>query len=107
MMRVFILCMLLCLSLSAQAHRDIACEPARDKHGRIARSAAAVAQFKRANPCPAGGKIARRCPGYVVDHIIPLCACGADTPANMQWQDAMAGRQKDVLERLMCDGSGD
>jgi len=25
-------------------------------------------------------------PGYVVDHVVPLCAGGADAPSNMQWQ---------------------
>lgn len=42
-------------------------------------------------------------PGYVVDHIIPLCACGADTPANMQWQQTAESKEKDKLEISACN----
>lgn len=68
------------------------------------RSMAAVAAFKRANPCPATGESAGRgkCPGYVVDHIEPLCAGGADLPANMQWQTLADSKAKDIEERKLC-----
>lgn len=42
------------------------------------------------------------CPGWVVDHITPLCAGGPDRPDNMQWQDQHAARLKDADERRMC-----
>jgi hypothetical protein len=38
------------------------------------------------HPCPATGEISGACPGYVIDHIIPLKRGGADELANMQWQ---------------------
>jgi hypothetical protein len=38
----------------------------------------------------------------VVDHIVPLCAGGADRPRNMQWQTIAAARAKDVEERALC-----
>jgi len=41
-------------------------------------------------------------PGYVVDHIVPLCAGGADAPSNMQWQTVEEGKVKDRQERAMC-----
>lgn len=41
-------------------------------------------------------------PGWVVDHIVPLCACGPDTVANMQWQTATAAAIKDAHEREQC-----
>lgn len=41
-------------------------------------------------------------PGWVVDHIIPLCACGPDTIANMQWQTATDAAIKDAQERQQC-----
>ena len=41
-------------------------------------------------------------PGYVVDHIVPLCAGGADAPSNMQWQTVDAAKVKDRQERAMC-----
>lgn len=41
-------------------------------------------------------------PGYVVDHITPLCACGPDTVENMQWQTATDAAIKDIGERQQC-----
>lgn len=41
-------------------------------------------------------------PGWVVDHVIPLCACGPDTVENMQWQTGTDAAIKDVLERQQC-----
>lgn len=66
------------------------------------RSAAARYQFKKHNPCPANGERFGRCPGYVIDHIVPLCSAGPDLPANMQWQAAEEAKAKDALERKIC-----
>jgi hypothetical protein len=52
--------------------------------------------------CPATGKTRGACPGYVVDHIKPLCAGGADHPSNMQWQTVKEAKKKDRREREMC-----
>jgi len=41
-------------------------------------------------------------PGYVVDHVVPLCAGGADAPSNMQWMDRQSAKAKDRLERAYC-----
>ena len=41
-------------------------------------------------------------PGYVVDHIVPLCAGGADAPSNMQWQTVEDAKVKDRQERATC-----
>jgi hypothetical protein len=51
--------------------------------------------FRRDNPCPATGKRSGPCPGYVVDHIRPLCAGGPDHPSNMQWLTVAEAREKD------------
>lgn len=40
--------------------------------------------------------------GYVVDHILPLCAGGPDVRTNMQWQERAASYQKDRYERALC-----
>jgi hypothetical protein len=66
------------------------------------RSAKAKADFKRQQPCPATGKARGACPGYVVDHVVPLCAGGADAPTNMQWQTTQDAKAKDRLELQQC-----
>lgn len=58
--------------------------------------------FRRMHPCPATGRIHGPCPGYVVDHVIPLCLGGADHPSNMQWQRRGESLKKDKLEREAC-----
>jgi len=70
----------------------------RDHHGRIARSPNARHSFVKNNPCPSTGKKSGRCPGYVVDHVVPLKRGGADRPSNMQWQTIQAAKQKDKWE---------
>jgi curli biogenesis system outer membrane secretion channel CsgG len=69
------------------------------------RSAAARAEFMRTHVCPVDNKIhtpKQGCKGYVIDHIIPLCAGGRDHPANMQYQEYYASLKKDVVERKQC-----
>ena len=58
--------------------------------------------FMKEHPCPSTGKTKGRCLGYVVDHIKPLCAGGADHPSNMQWQTVAQAKKKDRLEREQC-----
>src|SRR2546429_7314585 len=57
------------------------------------------AAFMHGHPCPSTGKTKGRCPGFVVDHLRPLCAGGADRPTNMQWQTVAKAKNKDRLER--------
>jgi hypothetical protein len=54
------------------------------------------------HPCPVTGLTTGACPGYVVDHLYPLCAGGADIPDNMGWQEARASYVKDRIERELC-----
>lgn len=70
----------------------------RDKHGHIARSSKAKGEFMRRHPCPSTGKTYGACPGYVVDHIIPLKDGGSDSSSNMQWQTKAAAKSKDKYE---------
>ena len=86
----------------ASIHTAIACEPLRDDSGRIVRSAWSRAQFRAAVPCPSTGQTTGACPGFVVDHVIPLCACGPDYAHNQQWQTKADAREKDKLERKQC-----
>jgi hypothetical protein len=66
------------------------------------RSLAEKNRFKAAHPCPSTGKRAGPCPGYIVDHIIPLCGGGPDRPSNMQWQTVAEARLKDLREVAWC-----
>jgi hypothetical protein len=67
-----------------------------------ARSRAAVAQFKRAHPCPVTHAPKGKCSGWEVDHVTPLCAGGPDTPANMQWLTISEHRQKTKQDVMHC-----
>ena len=77
----------------------IAWSPAEAK---IPRSSSAKAEFKRLQPCPSTGRPRGACPGYIIDHIKPLCAGGPDDPGNMQWQTVEAAKVKDRAERRQC-----
>lgn len=67
-----------------------------NSRGRIPRSREARDQFLRRSGYPHGR------PGYVVDHIVPLCAGGADASSNMQWQTVEEAKVKDRQERTEC-----
>lgn len=73
-----------------------------DTQAEIVRDPAQVRAFRKAHPCPSTDLFTGPCPGWVVDHTIPLCAGGADHPNNMQWQDRAAALQKDKLEWWVC-----
>ena len=61
---------------------------------KIFRSSKAKHEFMRLSGYPKGR------PGYVIDHIIPLCAGGLDAPSNMQWMEREAAILKDVFEKI-------
>ena len=42
-------------------------------------------------------------PGYVRDHIVPLCLGGSDTGNNMQYQTYADGHAKNALEWQACE----
>lgn len=69
-----------------------------DASAKIKRSHAARREFIKLNPCPSTGKTGGRCPGYVIDHIVPLKRGGPDTPSNMQWQTREDAKAKDKSE---------
>jgi hypothetical protein len=62
------------------------------------RSRAARAEFQRLHPCPANGERRGPCPGWRVDHVVPLQCGGPDTATNMQWQTAADAQAKDKTE---------
>ena len=60
-------------------------EPARTPAGRIKRSQAVLARFAQVFPCPTTLEPAPSCPGWQIDHVIPLASGGCDSPENLQW----------------------
>src|SRR5205823_3973818 len=66
------------------------------------RSREVTREFQHLHPCPSTGKRTGTCPGYVKDHVVPLCAEGADTVANIQWQTIAEAKEKDRWERETC-----
>lgn len=77
----------------------------RDKKGRIYRSRTEVARFKRMHPCPVTGKSHGACPGWAIDHLMPLACGGPDVVRNMQWQTKREAKAKDRWERQACNES--
>jgi hypothetical protein len=68
----------------------------------VERSHAERSAFVVRHPCPSTGMPTGSCPGWIVDHIIPLCAGGPDKRTNMQWQTVVDAKAKDVDERKLC-----
>ena len=59
--------------------------PARLADGSIKRRADVLAAFKKAHPCPSTGLTVGACPGWAIDHVIPLVCGGCDGVGNLQW----------------------
>jgi predicted phage terminase large subunit-like protein len=70
--------------------------------GKTPRSSSARTAFVHLKACPSTGANKLPCPGYVIDHIIPLACAGADRPENMQWQTKAEAKEKDRWERRQC-----
>lgn len=60
-------------------------EPARTASGTILRRADVLRAFKQFYPCPVTGKASGACPGWNIDHVIPLAVGGCDSVGNLQW----------------------
>jgi hypothetical protein len=52
---------------------------------RQVRGHAAKAEFRKIHPCPSTHLTQGACPGWQVDHVIPLASCGCDIVENLQW----------------------
>lgn len=70
---------------SAYAGDPRYCGVMRDDTGKIIRSSAVVRAFKSLHACPSTGLYGGACPGWAVDHVIPLVCGGCDAVGNMQW----------------------
>ena len=81
---------------AAPGARCVSCQ--RDANGRILRSPPSVVPSSARIPALPTATPPAPCPGYVVDHIVPLKRGGADDPSNMQWQTLEDAKKKDRIE---------
>lgn len=88
-MKSLLLSIMLALALVSSA-ADARKSYHRDRHER--------AEFQHQHPCPSTGKRSGSCPGYIVDHVKPLCKGGPDKRSNMQWQSRADAKAKDKWE---------
>ena len=83
-----ILLLSLLLTIQAQASDARYCYAQKDiprtSAGEIKRSQTVVKNFKIEHPCPVT-TTTKSCPGWEIDHVIPLVDGGCDTIENMQW----------------------
>ncbi|KRC36419.1 HNH endonuclease [Acidovorax sp. Root219] len=86
--------LLLCLAVLGLGFSDV--------EARIPRDQAQVRAFRSEHPCPATGRARGACPGWQVDHIVPLCAGGADHPSNMQWISREDHAWKTFIDTREC-----
>lgn len=67
-----------------------------------ARDRSVAEAFERSHPCPSTGLPYGACPGWTRDHLVPLCAGGADAIQNLWWEDTRRSLDKDQLEFRLC-----
>ena len=84
------LILILALSMPAYAGpleetRYCEAEPKRTADGSILRRADVLRAFRDLYPCPATGEKRGACPGWSIDHVIPLAVGGCDSVSNLQW----------------------
>lgn len=89
-MNKFALVFGLCLSLSGQAGpldetRYCKTSPSRDADGSISRRADVLRAYRKLYACPSTGLYAGACPGWNLDHTVPLACGGCDSVANLTW----------------------
>lgn len=85
---MFSVVLLLCSAVQAGGDPRYCGPPQRSADGTICRSEKAKRQFAGLYACPATGKHSTSCPGWQIDHVIPLVDGGCDSVVNMQWLPA-------------------
>jgi 5-methylcytosine-specific restriction endonuclease McrA len=83
--------------------------PTRTASGDILRRADVLRAFKQAHRCPSTGLYTGDCPGWAMDHVVPLACGGCDAVWNLQWlpndlkSDAGEPHDKDRFERKVYE----
>jgi hypothetical protein len=85
-------------------------EVVRDADGSIHRSTKVINAFKKVWACPSTGLHKGACPGWSIDHVIPLACGGRDAVFNMSWmpddgKSCPADYCKDRYERKVYGGN--
>ena len=85
-------------------------EVVRDPDGSIHRSTKVINAFKKMWACPSTGLHKGACPGWAIDHVVPLACGGKDAVYNMAWMpdDGKSCPQdycKDRYERKVYGGN--
>ena len=85
-------------------------EVVRDADGKTSRSIKVINAFKKQWACPSTGLHKGACPGWAVDHVIPLACGGRDAVYNMAWmpdegKSCAADYCKDRYERKVYGGN--
>lgn len=73
--------------------------PKRDASGGIIRRADVIAAYKKVHPCPSTGLYGGACPGWALNHNIPLACGGCDAVSNLSFMRADAKAIVDSYER--------
>jgi hypothetical protein len=96
-----LLAALIC-AFTMAAFAQESCTLPRTASGDIKRSASEVRAFKKLNACPSTGKNIGTCPGYQVEHTLPLCSCGPDKVSNMTWMATAEHKIKTKADVKHC-----
>ena len=108
-----------CLAYEKQTHAQVldpivdyryGAEVVRDPDGSIHRSTKVINAFKKLWACPSTGLHKGPCPGWSIDHTIPLACGGRDAVFNMAWipddgKSCAADYCKDRYERKVYGGN--
>lgn len=78
--------------------------PVRNADGSIKRRSDVLRAFQKIHPCPSTGLTTGACPGWAIDHVLPLSVGAVDSVSNLQWLPVVlksgAGKYpKDRFER--------
>lgn len=57
----------------------------RDGKGQIIRRADVIRAFRKLYPCDATGKTTGACPGWAINHTLPISQGGCDSVSNLDW----------------------
>lgn len=79
-----------------------ACAISTSASAEYARSKKVLREFVKQQACPATGPHKFPCPGWQIDHIIPLKCLGLNDPENLQWLTVEEHKAKAKREAREC-----